>query len=511
MGKLASSSFIKGGVLVTASIGDFVGKTRIEIVFEKIDKGLPFILGKDENGTKVYGKSFTSKEGGKPNVNNYPYNLTYSKSKTSKKSSDFETESITKFFKDKDFGGGKGSGGGDAMTKIVESGQAYYTSYIFNVEKKKFTVETKYTAKNWSKAVSFVDATTSYSEFKKTGPDNWLEEDKNGLNIYEKTANAIYDMYGKKLKTPVYCHRDSDFMKNIYAAKKVAFAFDQKNDKLAPGSFRDDKWNPGDIWISSLSQDADPLKNCLTFSELQKCILNAAGQGEKPYKIDDTTYDDTILLGISLKKVEGDTAKVTEYNKWTNPKNRQHNKTGSVVYKGYTFGKKGDFFSSNDVYLDLGQAQIQLRASNTTTSWQGLLIGASAYAGKCGGGNLQYYMNKLGRSITYNGKKTNDWKETLVNKVDDKKFFNLYKKYINTQSDKSFNKQTVLSETAFAAKVKSTSNPPAFKFQKNMSLMLIDQLNELKPASKRNEFVTEIVRYAASNTDQSTYFIKVEG
>ena len=43
-----------------------------------------------------------------------------------------------------------------------------------------------------------------------------------------------------------------------------------------------------------------------------------------------------------------------------------------------------------------------------------------------------------------------------------------------------------------------------------MSLMLIDQLNELKPASKRNEFVTEIVRYAASNTDQSTYFIKVE-
>ena len=200
MGTLSSSSFIKGGVLVTASIGDFVGKTRIEIVFEKIDKGLPFIIGKEETGTKVYGKSFASKEGGKPNVNNYPYNLTYSKSQNSKRSSDFETLPITKFFKDKDFGGGKGSGGGDAMTKIVESGQAYYTSYIFNVEKKKFTVKTKYTAKNWNTAVSFVDATTSYSEFKKTGPDNWLEEDTNGLNIYEKTANAIYEMYGKKFR-----------------------------------------------------------------------------------------------------------------------------------------------------------------------------------------------------------------------------------------------------------------------------------------------------------------------
>lgn len=510
MGTLSSSSFIKGGVLVAARIGDFVGKTRIEIVFEKIDKGLPFIIGKEETGTKVYGKSFASKEGGKPNVNNYPYNLTYSKSQNSKKSSDFETLPITKFFKDKDFGGGKGSGGGDAMTKIVESGQAYYTSYIFNVEKKKFTVKTKYTAKNWNTAVSFVDATTSYSEFKKTGPDNWLEEDTNGLNIYEKTANAIYEMYGKKFTTPVYCHRDSKFMNNVYAAKKVAFDFDKKNDALAPGSFRDDKWNPGDIWISSLAQNAEPLKKCLTFSDLQKCILNAAGQGENPYKIDDKEYSNSILLGISLKKVEGDTAKITEYNKWTDPQNRKHNKSGSIKYDGYTFGKTGDFFSSNDVYLKLGAAQIQLRASNTTAGWQGLLIGASAYAGKCGGGNLQYYLNRLGRSITYEGKKTTSWKEMPVSQINDKKFFELYKKYINTQSETSFNKQTVLSETEFKAAVKLKKDPSAFKFQKNMSLMLVDQLSQLT-LNKRNEFVTEIVRYAASNTDQSTYFIKVDG
>ena len=508
MGTLASSSFTKGGVLVTASIGDFVGKTRIEIVFEKIDKELPFILGDKETGQKVYGKSFTSKNGDKPSVNNYPYILTYSKNKNSKKSSEFETLAITKFFKDKDFGGGKGSGGGDAMTKIVESGQAYYTSYIFNVEKKKFTVKTKYTAKDWKTAVGFVDATTSYSQFKQIGPDNWLEEDTNGLNIYEKTANVIWEMYGGKFKTPVYCHRDSKFMNNIYAAKKVAFDIDKKNDKLAPGSFRDDKWNPGDIWISSLPKDAEPLKKCLTFSDLQKCILNAAGQGEKPYKIDDNSYNDSILLGISLKKVEGDTAKITEYNKWTNPKNRQHNKTGAVKYVGHTFGRKGDFFSSNDVYLQFSQGEIQLRASNVTAGWQGLLIGASAYAGKVGGGNLQYYMNKLGRSITYGGKKTASWKETGATSVDDKKFFKLYEKYITEQSVTALNKQTVLSETKFAAAVKKKGL--AFKFQKNMSLMLVDQLNQLSKA-KRNEFATEIVRYAASNTDQSTYFIKVEG
>ena len=81
-------------------------------------------------------------------------------------------------------------------------------------------------------------------------------------------------------------------------------------------------------------------------------------------------------------------------------------------------------------------------------------------------------LNKLGRSITYEGKKTTSWKEMLVNQVSDKKFFELYEKYINQQSDTSFNKQTVLSETEFKAAVKRTKNPPAFKFQKNMSYQL---------------------------------------
>ena len=160
------------------------------------------------------------------------------------------------------------------------------------------------------------------------------------------------------------------------------------------------------------------------------------------------------------------------------------------------------------MYLQFSQGEIQLRASNVTAGWQGLLIGASAYAGKVGGGNLQYYMNKLGRSITYGGKKTASWKETGATSVDDKKFFKLYEKYITEQSVTALNKQTVLSETKFAAAVKKKGL--AFKFQKNMSLMLVDQLNQLSRA-KRNEFATEIVRYAASNTDQSTYFIKVEG
>jgi len=511
MGKLSKSSFIKGGVLVLAKIGDFVGKDRIEIVFEKIDKAIPFILGDKETGTQVYGKSFSSKEGGKPGLNNYPYNLTYSKSKNSKKSSEFETKTITDFFKDKDFGGGKGSGGGDAMTKIVESGQAYYMSYIFNVEKKQFTSSTKYSSEKWKTAVGFTDASTSYTEFKTTGPENWMADDENGLNIYEKTANVVFADYKEKFGSKnVYCHRGSSFMNNLYAAKKVAISHDKKNEKppLAPGSFKDDKWNPGDIWLSTLDKTAQPLKECKTFSELQKCVLNASGNGIATYKIDENTYSNAVLLAISLKKVEGTTAKIKEFNKWTNPINRKHNKDGEISYEGHTFGKKGDFFSSNDMYIQFSQGiEMQLRASNTTAGWQGLLIGSSAYGGKCGGGNLQYYMNKLGRSITYTGKPTSSWKETLANAVDDKLFFELYKEYLNKQSVTSFNKQEVLSQPAFAIAVKNKG--AAFKFQKNMSLMFLDQLTKLK--GKQDNYATEIIRYAASNTDQSTFFIKVEG
>ena len=42
-------------------------------------------------------------------------------------------------------------------------------------------------------------------------------------------------------------------MKKVYASKKRAMDFDRKNNNppIAPGSFSDDKWNPGDIWMST--------------------------------------------------------------------------------------------------------------------------------------------------------------------------------------------------------------------------------------------------------------------
>ena len=47
-----------------------------------------------------------------------------------------------------------------------------------------------------------------------------------------------------------------------------------------------------------------------------------------------------------------------------------------------------------------------------------------------------------------------------------------------------------------------------FKFQKYMGLMLIDSV-EKGSANQKSTFATELIRYAASNTNVSSFFVKV--
>ena len=67
-----------------------------------------------------------------------------------------------------------------------------------------------------------------------------------------RIANALAT--NQKWTGVPYFHRGSPFMSAIYDAKKQALAFDKKQTiRKAPLSgFSDDKWNPGDIWMSTL-------------------------------------------------------------------------------------------------------------------------------------------------------------------------------------------------------------------------------------------------------------------
>ena len=479
MTQLANKNFINPGK--DASSGPYKGQSFKKIAIDKINKNIPFILGKDENGKKVYGKVL--------DIENSNVSLSYSTTAGGKAVKD---EKISSFLKDAEFGGMGGNARADQAknTGPTESGCALYCSLIFNVVKKKLTEADAKDKAKLKMAANFVEATSSLEDFLKNGPEDWHEE-----NVYMNTANAVYEMYRGKIKTPVYCHRGSKFMNNIYEAYKSAKALDAKEDKIAPGSFNADKWNPGDIWLSSFDPTAQPLKECRNFAELKQCVLTFAGKDGRSSK--------TELLAVSLKK-PGNTAKadIQEFN----TKDRSNYKKGEVKYQGFSYGRSGDFFSSNDLYIYVGGQKVQFRAFNTTYNWQGNIIGTGALGGKIGGGNIDYYLKKSKIGSLSQGSQFKEVLDGQLGTRDYKLFFDLYKKYFAKQKIKS-PAPLITSVAAFEQLRKSKGK--AFTWQKLMGMRTID-LIESASQDQRHLFATELIRYAASNTDISTYFIKVK-
>ena len=467
MASLGKQDFFDGSDPKTAGAGKYAGQSREQIVLSKIKAKDAFIIGKDASGKKIFGSSLDTSD--------WPYKLSYGEG---------NTIPVTKLFKDPDFGGGAGSGGGADDTKYTESGQCYFTSLAFNVIKKQLK-QSDCTLENLQKAAQYVDATISLDDFMNKGPENWFTED-----TYRRSANLIYKDYKSKFKTPVYCHRGSKFMDDIYKAKGKVMKTDMFS---APGSFSNDKWNPGDIWLSSFPMSSQPLAESITWAEMNQKVLEYAGAT--------TSVKTTKLLGVSLKKLAPSGGQVDSYNL----AKRKHNV--SVKFNSFKFGKTGDFFSSMDIYLKFSVAEVQLRAFNTTSAWQGEIKGAIAAGGKIGGGNLNYYLEKHAmKSIGYpneNSKKGVAWKEMKYAKVDMTKMYDLYVKFNSFQSGKTF---PIVSYTEFIQRADKKGK--GFIFSKNMCLMFMNTFMETSPAN-RNKISTEIVRYAASNTDISSFFIKV--
>ena len=151
--------------------------------------------------------------------------------------------------------------------------------------------------------------------------------------------------------------------------------------------------------VINLPPSDQPLKSYLTLPELKQAVLEGAGEDGRTIQ--------TKILGVSLKKPGNSKKAILEKY---NTKDRSNYKDGSVSYNGFTYGKKGDFFSSADVYFYIGGKEVKFRAFNTTRNWQGNIIGTGALGGKVGGGNIDYFLKKSKlKSIS---KSTNRWNET---------------------------------------------------------------------------------------------------
>ena len=491
MGQLAPARFKTNH---KASGGLYAGQGYVDIAHKKIKDKREFILGTNAQGRKVYGLSFFEDKG--------KFFLDYTNSKTSKVKTGQDI--ISRFFKDPDFGGGRGSGGGADDTAVTESMQCFYLSLLFNtsvnkLDNKNTQLKHLETQKNNCFVYERSTRLTAKDCFDRC-PEDWFEKD-----VFIKTANAIYQsQYSRPFKgKKVYFHRGSPFMKKVYASKKRAMDHDRKNNNppIAPGSFSDDKWNPGDIWMSTQMPTA-----------LEPFVDN------KKYKkppVEWTTLREAVVdkstintIGVSLKKVEGNPNVVA-----FNTRERTHNK--DVKFSGFTFGQTGDFFKSADMYMYFSDGGVmQLRATATTKSWQGEMKGKYAAAGKIGGGNINHFVEQVyGKSIGSSSMQSN-WNETYYTDSNLSIMYNLYKKYINKQKS-GIPKQNVVSQAEFKRLADGYKNnkgqpaSPAFYFGKYMALLFLDTIKADTKNRQLDDFSKSIVRYAMSNTDISTFFIKV--
>ena len=453
-----------------ASSGPYGGKTRDEIFELKIKEGKNFVLGANKNGKAITGISYNKKT----------RELTYQDTNKS------GTVKYTQIFKDSDFGGGSGSGGGATDTAFTESMQCFYCSYVFNYAqthpcKSVSDVQLK-------QAAAYADTDKSLAECLKSGPSDWIDTD-----VYLKTANKMYEKI-KFASGKVYFHRGSLFMKGIYDAKAECHKKDKlKETPQAPGSFSHDKWNPGDIWATTFPSTSRPLANFTnSWGELNGEVLRLAGGATKR---------NIHLLGISLKKIgAAATANLSEYS-------TPEQKAGRETYEwqGYTYGKTGEFFNSQDIYVKISGQEVQFRTFGGDTSWQGEVKGASAAGGKIGGGNVDFYLKSIFGKSVYGSKgaEASFLAETKTTSYDlNNKLYDGYKKHRAGQNTP----KPEMSKELFMAKLDEQDNN--FKNSKIICLNFLDGVMS-GTTKQRNKFATDLFRYASSDTDQSSYFIKL--
>ena len=464
-----------------SSSGEYAGTKRPDIFAAKIKDNKTFRLV-TETGKEVVGVEY----------NKTTETLTYYEKSDPKKT--IKTIKRSQVWKDKDFGGGSGSGGGAADTALTESLQCFYCAYVFN------TSGLTHPCKSVTDAQ--LKATAQYAKTDKTladclskGPKDWIAND-----VYLKTANKLYEKYKNRVSGKVYFHRGSAFMNAVYDAKKKCHDNDRASGKpQAPGSFSNDKWNPGDIWMSTFEPSTKPLEKFTNgWGELNAKVLELAGGG--------VSGTGTVkLLGISLKKIPP-TQATANLQEFSTP--AQMAQRATYKWQGWSFGKTGAFFDSQDVYVRISGKEVQFRTFGGDTSWQGEIKGTAAAGGKIGGGNVNFYVDKIFGKNIYNGKTGKTAESQFLAEVK-LPTFNLAEKMYDsykTHNQKSTPSKELIGRDEFITRVNSMDSN--FTNSKILCLNFLDAVlsgNE----TQRNEFATELFRYASSDTDQSSYFVKL--
>lgn len=373
---------------------------------------------------------------------------------------------IGHFFKIPELGGGKGSGGGAASTRLMESLQCLYCSLAFNVVKGNIST-LHLLSDNLKSAAKYIDVDEQFDNLLNVNQQDWID----GTIL---AANKIYNYLGNHKYT---MHRGSKFMKKIYQNKTDLMKKELGTD-LNP-----DKWNPGDVWFVT--------------SEGEKQINRGSGSIDDYNLLIKRLFQSRDLVGISLKKIGGSVA-IDAYNIEVEVVD---DKFSSFI----TSSKRNDFFNSIDVYLFSDKnTTIQLRAFGKITGWQAEIKEKLASGGKMSLGPINMLLRRLKHRILPDSKRVSKAAKE-PNNVFWKEFHRLYEKYSDEQS-------MSLEDFILKATSGKMSNPQkahSFRYSKFLGLKFIDILNGTSKRSDKDDIIKGMIRYARSSTDLSSVYIKV--
>jgi len=358
-------------------------------------------------------------------------------------------------------GAGGGSGAGAAVTKLAESAQALYAALAFNVLKRQITNK-DLTKENFKKALETADTDEKFEKLINDLPDDWIESSISG-------ANALYKKYGGKGKYTF--HRGSKLVETI---EKIFTTINRQ--ERAFGNLN--KWSPADIYMIA---DKSAIRDISEEKTLK-------GLNEKMFEC----IQKNTVIGVSLKKNETGTAKLSEKNFPTD------SKITTASFRGTSTN-----LDAMDGYIKWGLAvseKIQFRSfggETSLTGWQGEIKGASANQGKVSLGPLNYILKRHGFKELPSSLES----ARLAEQNSDKHAEDIAKMMVEYKLIKS-------SEVSAMTKTIQTKSNK-YRYSKYLVLKLLLEM-ERAPKDKADEVVKDIYLYASSQASFSAPYIKLE-
>ncbi len=362
------------------------------------------------------------------------------------------------------FGGaGSGAGGGTRQTQLAESLQCIYLASML---------------KNGIKDVSFFVPDELKSTMDKVDIGNTTFDDAMGLDAsWHASAyySAVEIIKGGYVKKDHVIHRESRMFKAIYAAKKLAF----QNSNMPV--LTDDKWNPGDIW------SIDP---SFKLSDLDTSTIGALNLGIK------TLFEEKKLVAISLKKVLTPTGIKLEV------KNTEAGVADTHVYKKSTLKsdriRTASFFRSKagNVFFN-GAGKVDVRTSSYLGNVNMEIILRTARGGRAGMGQIIFgakkYLNYVipaNRDLVATARKIQRGDKREI-----QKFYNMAKFVVKDLTRDEFD--SGLAEADLG------------KIHSKLGATMVAHALEKNRGKKANDFISYIVNYAGSKSEEASVYLKV--